>query len=238
MKGVAYLPRLSRGGNRVGTVAPAGGGGAYATACDHGCAGPGGRTSPARARPSPGLAASAAGGGSPPRPRAGARRRLGRGRGLAAGDEWSSAGRRKSGRAFRWPRLTSALRRGDRLVVSELLAARPVVGSDRDHPRRPCQGRRRDRGAPGEHPGRGRGRHRVVCGRGRDPDDEDVDQAATAPASGRRRPSVILWTGRGRRAPRHGSAVRSAPSVVPSPERVARILVDRVLPLPGAGPGR
>ena len=94
--------------------------------------------------------------------------------------------------------------------------------------------------------GEGRRRGEVVAGHGRGSwaartscsargAMEDVDQAATAPASGRRRPSVILWTGRGRR---HGSAVRSAPSVVPSPERVARILVDRVLPLPGAGPGR
>ena len=42
--------------------------------------------------------------------------------------------------------LTSVLQRGDRLVVSELLAARPGAGSDRDRPRRPCQGRRRLRG--------------------------------------------------------------------------------------------
>ena len=34
-------------------------------------------------------------------------------------------------------------------------ATRPVAGSDRDHPRRPRQGRRRLRGAEGEHPPRG-----------------------------------------------------------------------------------
>ena len=46
--------------------------------------------------------------------------------------------------------LMSVLQRGDRLVVSEPLAARSVAGSDCRHPRRPRQGRHRLRGAQGE----------------------------------------------------------------------------------------
>ena len=60
------------------------------------------------------------------------------------------------------------------------LPARPVAGSDRRHPRRPRQGRRRLRGDQGEHPRRGQARHA----------DEGHDHALRAVRRGRARPDL------------------------------------------------
>ena len=76
--------------------------------------------------------------------------------------------------------LMNVLQRGDRLVVSEPLPAWSVAGSDRRHPRRHRQGRRRLRGDEREHPRRWQAQH----------PDQGHDHALRVVRRGRARPDL------------------------------------------------